>query len=307
MKIVVMEKIEMNDEQINRLKTLGDVISYHDSPNTEQVIERAKDAGIIIVDWTEVNPLLGHIPKTKLIALMSTGYAWVDTKKARNLGIAITNVPGYATEAVAEHAFGLMISVLKNIVKADKSVRKGKWEKEPFKGSELKGKTLGIVGLGRIGSRVAEIAMGFGMKVIANNAKPKSMNGVEMVTLNELLKRSDVVTLHCDLNPTSEQLIGEDQFNLMKPSAILINTSNGKLVDTEALVKALKENKIAGAGIDRIEPEKLDNSHQLLQFDNVVITPHIAFNTNEALSRRVDICIDNIEAFIKGKPQNIVN
>ncbi len=307
MKIVVMEKIEMSNEQINRLKRLGDVTSYHDSPNTEQAIERAKDAGIIIVDWAEVNPLLGHIPKTKLIALMSTGYAWVDTKKARSLDIAVTNIPGYATEAVAEHAFGLMVSVFKHIVKADKGVKKGEWEKSRFKGSELKGKTLGIIGLGRIGSRVAEIAKGFGMEVIANNTNPKSIPGVEMVELSELLKRSDVVTLHCDLNPTSEGLIGEDQFNLMKSSATLINTSIGKLVDTEALVKALKEKKIAGAGIDRIEPEKLDNSHPLLQFDNVVITPHIAFNTSEALSRRVDICIDNIEAFIKGKPQNVVN
>ncbi|MDI6806187.1 MAG: NAD(P)-dependent oxidoreductase, partial [Candidatus Aenigmarchaeota archaeon] len=243
---------------------------------------------------------------TKLIALMSTDYAWVDIKKARDLGITVTNVPGYATESVAEHTFGLIISVLKNITKADKSVRNGEWVKEPFKGSELKGKILGIIGLGRIGSRVAEIPHGFGMEVIANDIKPRSISGVKMVESDELLKRSDIVTLHCNLNPTSEGLIDEDKLNQMKPSAILINTSNGKVVDTEALVKALKEKRIAGAGID-VLPKRPGKNDPLLQLDNVVITPEIAFNTSEALMRRVDICIDNIEAFIKGKPQNVVN
>lgn len=306
MKIAVIEKIEMNDEQINRLRKFGDTTFYNDLPKIEQAIKRAEDADIVIVDWTEVNSMLGHLPKTKLIALMSTGYDWVDVKKAKSLGINVTNIPGYATEAVAEHTFGLMISVLKNITRADKSVRNGEWIKEPFKGSELKGKTLGIIGLGKIGSRVAEIAHGFGMKVIANDNTPKNVIGVQMVEIDDLLKRSDIVTLHCDLNPSSESLINERRLNLMKPSAVLINASNGRVVDTEALVKALNEKRIAGAGID-VLPKKPDKDDTLLQFDNIVITPEIAFNTSEALTRRVDICIDNIEAFIKGRPQNIVN
>lgn len=208
MKIVVVEKVEMNNKQKKRLKKLGDVIFYEDLPRSEEALKRLQDVDIAIIDWTDINPILDKLKKVRLIQLMSTGYDFIDVKKARRLGISVANIPGYATEAVAEHTFGLMISVLKKILPADRSVRNGRWIKEPFRGSELKGKTLGIIGLGRIGSRVAEIAQCFGMKVIANDIKPKNILGVEMVELNDVLKRSDIITFHCDLNLTSEGLIG---------------------------------------------------------------------------------------------------
>lgn len=305
MKIVVLEKIKMSKEQIKRLESLGKV-KFYDNSTIKKAKERVKDANVVIIDWIEPNEFLEDIKPGSLLALMSTGYGWIDLKKARSLGITITNIPGYATEAVAEHAFGLMLSVLRKIVLANKSVKGGKWIKDPFRGSELKDKTLGIIGLGRIGSRLAEIGQGFGMKIVGYDRNPRHLKDVKMVNLEELLKKSDIISLHCDLNPSSENLIGEKEFNLMKPEAILINTSAGKVVDTNALVEALKTKKISGAGID-VLPEEPNLNNPLLKLDNLVLTPEIGFNTKEALERRVDICINNIKAFIKSKPQNVVN
>jgi len=306
MKIVLIEKTDFTKEQKARLEALGDVVFYDDVPNTEQAIRRTKDVDIVVVDWFDPTPILDNLKGAKLMAVMATGYDWINLKKARTLGISVANIPSYATEAVAEHAFGLMLNVVRKDNLAERSVHSGKWTNEPFRGIELKGKTLGVVGLGCIGSRTAEIGRGFGMNVIANDIKPKSMPGVEMMELDTLLRKSDIVTLHCDLNQTSRGLIETRELALMKPTAFLINTSRAGVVDNEALIKALEAGKIAGVGIDVI-PKEMEKDNPFAKFDNVVITPHISFNTKESQIRRIDILIDNIEAFIKGKPQNIVN
>jgi lactate dehydrogenase-like 2-hydroxyacid dehydrogenase len=262
-----------------------------------------------VVDWLDPNGFLENMKPNSLLALMSTGYSWVDVKKARSLGISVANIPGYAAEAVAEHLFGLILCVLRKIINSDYAVRKGKWEEGKFRVWELNGKTLGIIGLGRIGRRMAEIGQGFGMKVITYNRTPKNLPGVKEVGLQELLKESDVISINCDINPTSRKLIGQKEFDLMKPTAIIVSAT-WDVIELPALIDALKKKKIWGVGLDvavEAVTEKFKLPEELLKLDNVVLTAHTAYNTQESQIRRVDICIDNIESFLKGKPKNIVN
>lgn len=305
-KIVILEKIEITEEQKERLNKLGNIITY-DNSTLEECRNRVKDADVVVIDWIDPSGFLENMKRGSLLALMSTGYSWIDTKKGRSLEIAVANIPGYAKEAVAEHLFGLALTVLKGIIFGDRVVRKGGWEEGQVEGSELANKTLGVIGLGRNGKRVAEIGgKGFNMKVIGYDLIKKDRADIKEVDLPDLLKESDVVVVACDFNPTSKDLIGNKEFSLMKPTTIIVSAMWG-IINIPALVSALKNKKILGAGLDIETGEKPELPKELLELDNIVLTPHIAYKTKESQIRRVNICLDNIEQFLKGKPQNIVN
>lgn len=226
-------------------------------------------------------------------------------------GIKVANVPGFSTESVAEHAIALMFSVIRGIPLGNRLIREKPFQAlgiesdYPVQGLEVRGRTLGIIGLGSIGSRIAELGLGLGMKVVAYNRTPRQMQGVEMVNLDGLLETSDVVSLSTAFNSETENIIGTRELALMKPGAVLINAASGKLVDTQALYKALKEEMIFGAGLDLLA--EWDQNNPLLGLDNIVLTPHTAWWTEEASRNFGDIIVTNIEAFIKGEPINLVN
>ena len=260
-----------------------------------------------MIDWIDPNGFLGEMKKSSLLALMSTGYSWIDIKKARELGIAVSNVPGYATEAVAEHIVGLMFAVARKTIVGDANIRKGKKEKGYLRGIELFGCRAGIIGLGRIGKRVAEILMCFGMEAVAYDENQKDVAGIKNVSLDELLKTSAAVFVTCSLNDTSKDLMNEDKLRLMKKDAILLSTTWG-VVNLEAVTKILKNKQIFGAGFDvSIEGSDIVLPKDFTELENVVLTPGIGFNTAAAKMRQVDICISNIEKYLKGVPENIVN
>src|SRR3712207_5710066 len=243
-----------------------------------------------------------------MVSVAFTGIDHVDTKACIDKNIRICNAAGYSTSSVAELTYGLIFSVFRNIVPLDKATRKG-GTRLGFSQSELLGKTIGIVGTGAIGIKVGEIAKAFGCKILAYSRTQKQQAidlGFEYVSLDELLSNSDIVSLHVPLNNETRGMISREKIKLMKSSSILINTARGPIIDNVALAEALKQGKIAGAGIDVFEVEPpIENSHPLFNISNVVVTPHIAFATKEAMYRRAKITFDNIEKWIEGNPQNI--
>ncbi len=306
MEIVILEKIELAEEQKQRLEILGSV-QYFESSTLEQCVERVKGADVVVVDWIDPTPFLGYMKRGSLLALMSTGYSWIDIKKARSLEILVANIPGYAREAVAEHIFGLALAILKGIAFGDRVIRTRGWKEGQIQGLELANKTLGIIGLGRNGTRVAEIGQkGFNMNVIGYDSIKKDIPDIKWMNLPELLRESDVVAITCNLNPTSKNLIEEKEFNLLKPTAIIVSAT-WEVISIPALISALKNKKILGAGLDIELGEKPEIIQDLLEFDKVALTPHIAYKTKESQIRQVDICLENIESFLAGRAQNIVN
>jgi len=274
--------------------------------------------------------VLDKLPDLRLIATRSTGVDHIDTRAAAERGITICNVPRYGENTVAEHAFGLILSLSRKIYQAYLRTSRLDFSMQGLRGFDLKGKTIGVVGAGAIGLHVIRIAKGFGMEVLAydKNVQPllAEVLGYTYVPLEELLSKSDIVTLHVPLVADTYHLINSETIKLMKRGAILINTARGAVVDTAALVAALNEGRIAGAGLDVLEGEEsikeeaqllagtlpveklraVVQSYALLHRDNVIITPHIAFYSDEAEQRIFDTTIDNIAAFFAGKPQNVV-
>ena len=317
MKIVILEPLGVSEEElINIAKPITDkghelVIHKDKNLNVETLKERAKDAEVLVLANM---PLKGEVilsaEKLKMISIAFTGVDHVDIKACRNKNLMVCNAAGYSTSSVAELTYGLILSVLRNIVSLDKASREGK-TKDGFSQNDLDGKTIGLVGTGTIGSKVAEIAIAFGCKVLAYNRSEKEnlkAKGVKYVPLEELLKESDIVSIHTPLNESTIGLINSERLSLMKNSAILINTARGPIVDNHALAEALKEGRIAGAGIDvfDIEPP-LSIDDALLNAPNCVVTPHIGFATKEAMVRRAHITLGNIEKWLEGKPQNVVS
>lgn len=314
MKIVVLNECFLKDEHIARLQKLGELQIFKETTSEEQVIERLKDADIATVDCV-VAPLSKNVfdslSNLKYLTLNSTGYDEVDLVSAKEHNVKVSNIPSYSTEAVAEMAITLMFATNRHITQLNKQMHEDPHEIDPadqnelqLLGFNLQGKTLGIVGLGKIGQRVAEMANGIGMKVIAYNHSEKNIPYVKQVTLDELLQQSDIVTLHTPLNNTSENMIGENEFALMKLTAIIINTARGKVINQQALIEALKNKTIAGAGIDTLAD--LDKSNQLFTFENVIVTPHGAWYTKESFENLADTVVENVEAFVNGNPQNLV-
>lgn len=305
-KIVVLEKIDITDEQKSRLDSLGNV-EYYDLSSEEESKKRVKDADVVVIDWIDPNPFLSSMKTPSLLTLMSTGYEWIDIKKARELNISVSNVPGYAVEAVAEHIIGLALIAARESMIGDREIRKGNKEKGYLKGVEFLGRKAGIIGLGHIGIRVAEILSCFGMEVMAYDIEPKDTPGVKNVSLEELLQASDIVFVTCSLNKTSKNMLNMDNLKSMKKSAILVGTTWG-VVDLNALINVLKNKLIFGAGFDiSVEGSEIELPKELTELENIVLTPHIGFNTEEAKIRQVNICISNIEAYLKDKPENIIN
>lgn len=312
MNIVVLDSITLNEVQLNRLNSLGQLTSYNESAQTDlEIIERCQNADIILTGWTNFSEeLLQELQNVKLISLWSTGHDQIDLEVARACGIAVTNVRGYAQNAVAELAFGLMLDVLRKISLADRAVRfDDAYDWHPFGGKELTDKTIGIIGFGAIGQKVAKIAHGFDMRVLAHSPNiDVSLTDylkVSSVSLDYLLSESDVVTLHLPLLPETTELISKEALKQMKSTSILINTSRGGLVDQEALCNALDNQELAGAGLDDILIER-ESVKRLKRLPSVVMTPHIGFNTAEAIVLKSDSCIENVERYLKGRPINVL-
>lgn len=318
MKIVNLDGFTTNPGDLSweGIEKLGDYIVY-DRTSPDEIINRAKGADILIVNKTIIDrDILDALsPELKYIGLQSTGYNVVDCEYARKLGITVCNIPAYSTNAVAQLVFAFILQITNEVTLHSNAVKNGEWcecpdfcfWKKPL--TELDGKTIGIVGFGSIGQRVALIAEAFGMRVIAYNPRPKDKGelNVSFVTIDELLRQSDIVTCHCPLTPETEGLINKENISKMKKSAIFINTSRGPVVDEQALADALNNNELQAAGLDvlKIEPARRDNP--LFTAKNCYITPHIAWAAKETRARLLKILEDNIVAYLDGKPQNVVN
>ena len=316
MQIIILDGYTANcgDLSWKALENFGELTVY-DRTRPEEVVLRAKDAEIVLTNKVCLRKQeMEQLPKLRYIGVLATGYNVVDLETAKEHGIVVTNVPAYSTESVAQMVFAHLLTVTNRTEHYALLNRKGKWASSPdfcywdTRLTELAGKTLGIVGLGNIGRRVAVIALAFGMKVVAYTSKTADQlpSGIGKRTIDELLKESDVVTLHCPLAPGTYQLINSQTLQLMKPSAILINTGRGPLVNDLDVADALNANRLRAYCADVLseEPPRADNP--LLHCENAFITPHIAWATKEARSRLIDVAIGNVKAFIDGQPVNVV-
>lgn len=316
MKIVVLDGYAANpgDLSWNGLEKLGDVTVY-DRTSPGELIERAKDAEILLTNKVVLDAeALKSLPKLKYVGVLATGYNVVDTTAAHSRGIVVTNIPAYSTDSVAQMVFAHLLNITQRVGHYAEENRKGRWTANPdfcywdTPLMELAGKTIGIVGLGHTGSATARIALAFGMKVKAFTSKDSSKlpAGIEKASIDEIFAGSDVVSLHCPLTDTTKGLVNAARLRQMKPMAIIINTGRGPLVNERDLADALNAGVIYAAGVDVLstEPPKVDNP--LLTAKNCFITPHIAWATKEARTRLMDIAIDNVRAFLSGKPINIV-
>jgi D-3-phosphoglycerate dehydrogenase len=313
MKIVVSDPIFLPEEYGARLSALGDLDVYDSVPSSsDEFVERIKDAEVVIVGRYGFNAKAIHsAPKLKMISLWQTGYDNVDLAEADKHGVIVSNVPNYAFDSVAEFTFALALNLMRKVHAADMNLRKGKFDWRHHIGNELMSKTLGVLGTGNIGKRVIQIAHGFNMNVLSNTAHPSPEKakklGAKFVDLETLLSESDIVTLHLPLTSKTNHMIGAFELARMKPTSILINTARGKIIDEKALVEALRTKKIAGAGLDVFEKEPLSLDSPLLELENVVLTPHIAFLSEESMDECTYICVENVEMFVAGRPQNVVN
>jgi D-3-phosphoglycerate dehydrogenase len=311
MKIVVVDHVYLEEQHVQQLRAIGEVQIFRDPPKSDQELKRRiQEAEIVIVGWTNLTKdIIDSAPNLKMISIWATTCHYADLEAARQKGIIVTHVPGYATEAVAEHVFGLLLASVRRLFPADKHVREGKFDWRPFTGTELAEKTLGLVGTGAIGCRVGEIAKAFKMRILgfdkAPNMKRAQEIGMEYVDLQTLLRESDIVSIHVTLTSETERLIGKKEIEMMKKGAVVINTSQGKVVDEKALVDALRSQKLSYAGLDVFEEEPLGQDNPLFKLDNAVLSPHVGFHTVEAVKRCTDICIDNVMKFLKGHPQNV--
>ena len=296
------------------LEEFGEIAVY-DRTSAEETIARAKDAEIVLTNKVCIRKQeMEQLPRLKYIGVLATGYNVVDVAVAKEHGIVVTNIPAYSTESVAQMVFAHLLTITNRTEHYALQNREGKWTASAdfcywdTQLTELAGKTIGIVGLGNIGRRVAAIALAFGMKVVAYTSKraEELPSGIEKRSLEELLKVSDVISLHCPLTADTHHLINSQTLRMMKPEAILINTGRGPLVNDVDVAEALKENRLQAYCADVLseEPAKADNP--LLTCENAFITPHIAWATKEARKRLVSVAISNVKAFLEGKSKNVV-
>jgi len=317
MRLVVLDGFTMNpgDLEWRALAALGELTVYERTP-AAKVLERSAGAEILLTNKTPLTRAsIEALPALRFIDVLATGYNVVDLAAARERGIPVSNAPAYSTRSVQQMTFALLLELTQRCGAHDRAVKEGAWcrcEDVTFQLSpllELDGLTLGVLGFGAIGRAVAQTALSFGMKVVAASRTRSAAlpAGVEWVTQEELVRRSDVVSLHCPLTPATEKIICERTLADMKPTALLINTSRGGLVDEGALARALNAGRLAGAGLDVLSAEPPDPSNPLLRARNCVITPHCAWATRAARQRLLDITVANVKAFQAGCPQNVVN
>jgi D-3-phosphoglycerate dehydrogenase len=311
MNIVVVDHVYLEEQHIDKLRSLGNLRIFKRSPRSaDDLKRRIAGAHIVIVGWSKLSrDVMNSAEKLKMISIWATSCHYADVQAAKEKGITVTHVPGYATEAVAEYSFALMLAGARKLLLADKHVRRGGFDWRPFGGVELRGKTLGVIGTGTIGCRVAEISKAFEMQVLGYDRYPNVKRarelGMDYVDLSTLLKKSDFITLHVTLTPETENLLGEEEFKTIKKAAVIVNTSQGKVINEKAMIKALKSGRISYAGLDVFEEEPPAKNNQLFALDNTVLSPHVGFHTVEAVKRCTDICIDNIVKFLEGHPQNL--
>lgn len=317
MKIVMMEPIGLDKKVLNKyreeLEKKGhEFVSYDNRVEEDsELIKRAKDADIIIITNLPLSAeVINSCSNLKFISLAFTGFDHIDMKACNENDIIVSNASGYADQAVAELVFGMTINLLRNMKESDQVTRDGKTRKNLI-GNELAGKKFGIIGTGNIGMRVASIADAFDAKLLGysrtKNEKALEL-GMEYLSLEELLSESDIVSIHVPLNEATKNLIDKKEIAVMGENSILINCARGPIVNSEALAEALNEDKIAGAGIDVFEEEPpISKGHPLLNSKNTIVTPHVAFATEEAFEKRAETVFNNIYKWLEGNPQNVVN
>ena len=317
-KIVVLDGYTANpgDMSWHALELLGEVEVY-DRTAPEEVVERAKDAEVVLVNKVKMSAqVIEALPALRYIGVLATGYNVVDMKAAEEHGIVVTNVPAYSTMSVAQMVFAHLLDITNSVGHYTTAVKSGKWAQsydfcfydKPLQ--ELAGQTMGIVGLGNIGSAVARIAQAFGMKVLAMTSKGANelatMGISKAESYEELFRQADVLSPHCPLTEDTRHLVNAERLALMKPTAIIINTGRGPLIDEEALAKALNEERILAAGVDVLSKEPPTENNPLVGARNCHITPHIAWATAEARGRLIATAINNVQAFLEGNPINVV-
>ena len=320
MKIVVLDGFTLNPGDLNwdGIKQFGE-LTVHDRTDfsPEKVIETIGDAEIIFTNKTPIpKSVLSKTPSVKYIGVLATGYNVVDTVAAKELGIIVTNIPTYGTAAVAQFTLALILELCHHIGEHSRAVFNGDWTKSVdfcfwnYPLVELAGKTLGIIGFGRIGQATANIAQAFGLNVLAYDSVQNpdlESDTCKYATLDELLSKSDIISLHCPLFESTKGIINKDNIAKMKDGVLIINTSRGPLVVEEDLREALESGKVAGAAVDVVSSEPISEDNPLLKAKNCIITPHIAWAPKESRTRLMNTTIENLEAFIKGFPINVVN
>ena len=316
MKIVILDGRALNPGDLSweGLERMGELEVFARTP-PEKVVERARDAEIVLTNKTVLSrEVLERLPKLRYIGVLATGYNVVDVRAAREKGITVTNVPAYSTLSVAQLVFAHLLNLTHRVGDHARGVREGRWCVSEdfcywdFPLIELAGLTMGIVGYGRIGRKVADIALAFGMKVLAYKPSQPfpTPEGIEPAFLEDVFRLSDVVSIHCPLTPETEGLVNAERLRLMKPGAFLINTSRGPVVDEAALAEALNSGRLGGAGLDVLSTEPPRPDNPLLGAKNCFITPHIGWATKAARKRLLAEVVSNLEAYLAGKPRNVV-
>lgn len=323
MKIVVLDGYTLNPGDLawEGLENMGDLTLYdrttYDLKEEKLIIERVGDAEIVFTNKTPLSKsALEKMPNLKYIGVLATGYNVVDIEAAKERGVVVTNIPTYGTDAVAQMTFALLLEMCQHVGVHSKAVLEGRWSRNvdfcfwdhPL--MELSGKTMGIIGFGRIGQAVGKIAHAFNMKVLAydyHGDKMKENEDVKFVTLEELLSDSDVISLHCPLLESTKGIINIESIGKMKRGVLLINTSRGPLIVEEDLAEALNEGRVGGAALDVVSKEPIEEDNPLLKAKNIIITPHIAWAPVEARQRLMEIAVNNLKQYLKGQPTNVVN
>lgn len=295
----------------DQTRALGEFVFYDDEPaSREELIRRIEPACAVILGWARIDgEVLARCPHLRIISFTGVGVeAYVDLQAATARGVAVANTPGYGDDTVAEHTMALILAAARRLPVLHAGMTGGGWLPRP--GIDLRGRQLGIVGLGPIGSRVARLGRAFGMQVVAWTRRPSPLraqeHGVRFMELAQLFETSDVVSLHLALTPQTRGIVGRDLLRRMKPGAIFVNTARGGLVDAETLLEILQEGRV-WAALDVFDEEPLQPGHPLRRLENVVLTPHVGFYTEDATRRMLEIAVENVRAFFAGTPQNVVN
>lgn len=317
MHIVILDGYAANPGDLSweEMKQLGKCVIYDRTSPTE-VLERSRGAEILLTNKTVLNAdTINALPDLRYIGVLATGFNIVDTEAAKARGVIVTNIPAYSTDSVAQMVFAHLLNICQQVQHHSEEVRKGRWSNNPdfcFWDTpliELRGKKMGIVGLGHTGSRTARIAIAFGMEVYAYTSKSSFQlpHEIKKMELDELFSECDVISLHCPLTPDTREIVNASRLSLMKSTAILINTGRGPLVNEQDLADVLNEGRIYAAGLDVLNQEPPHADNPLLTARNCYITPHIAWASTAARERLMQIAVENVKAYIEGKTMNVVN
>ena len=318
MKIVVLDGYTLNPGDLSwgELEKLGELTVYDRTPE-DKILERIGDAEIVYTNKTPLTrEIFNKAPNIKWVGVLATGYNVVDVEAAKEKGIPVTNVPTYGTAAVAQMVFALLLEICHHVWEHNEAVKSGEWTRSKdfcfwkYPLIELAGKTMGIIGYGRIGQATGKIAQAMGMKVLAYDQyenKALESETMKYVSLDELLRESDVISLHCPLFESTRGIINKESIARMKDGVIIINTSRGPLIVEEDLAEALNSGKVYAAAVDVVSTEPIREGNPLLKAKNIIITPHIAWAPKESRQRLMDIAVNNLKSYLDGNPVNVVN